>query len=186
MKTWIPGPNLCFTMLWDLRVPTWRRELANLSILGDLISPDHSCWGGGGFDKCHGKKYLNERSKGNNFWMSAVAERECSKYSTWKSCRLQFWLPSTLEPLSQTFVNTDFFPVNPSLNGIPVQPKKLPGCALTLVPDVQCKKLSLLLWKAFLKGQHKAGMLWCLKAEVGIFPWEESRKAQMSGTLSCG
>lgn len=42
METGIPGPNPCLTKLWDLGVPTWGRELANLSICGDLTSPDCS------------------------------------------------------------------------------------------------------------------------------------------------
>lgn len=64
-----------------------------------------------------------------------------------------------------------FLPVTLGSNDISVQPRKLPSCALTLVPAVQRKKLLLLLRKAFLKGQHKAvGVLWCLQVEGGIFP----------------
>lgn len=75
METCISDPNPCFTKLWDLRVPTWRRELANLSIWGDLTaSPARSCWEDGGFDRCYRKNYLKERSKGDNLWMPAVAE----------------------------------------------------------------------------------------------------------------
>lgn len=56
METCISDPNPCFTKLWDLRVPIWRRELANLSIWGDLTaSPGRSCWEDGGFDRCYKK-----------------------------------------------------------------------------------------------------------------------------------
>lgn len=185
METGILGPNPCLTKLWDLRVPSWRRELANLSIWGDLTSPDCSCWEGGGFDKGYGEKYLKERSKGDNFWVPAVEE---GRFKIFLLKILQVAIPTPFNSWTTVSNLCQFrlFLVKLSFNGIPVQPRKLPGCALTLVPAVQCKKLSLLLWKAFLKGQYKAGMLWCLSAEVGIFPWEESSKAQMSGTLSCG
>lgn len=52
---------------------------------------------------------------------------------------------SCLEPTSQTFVNMGSLPVTLGFSGISVQPTQLPGCALTLTPAVQCKKLSLLL-----------------------------------------
>lgn len=56
METWISDPNSCFTVVWDLRVCTRRRELTSLIVWGDLTaSPGCSCWGDGGFDKCYGK-----------------------------------------------------------------------------------------------------------------------------------